>query len=178
VVDYATLWFAEQLCDVGIRFFRYVPGFMHQKVFLLDDNVSTVGSANFDNRSFRLQFEINAVFFDESFAGQIEAMLERDLERCRAYDPLELREASFAKRVGSTAPGAAAVSRSARPAARSPRRNSSGWSMARCVVMARLRRRSSRYGCGCWVRHSRQCASVPISRSQTPKNDPRQPRDA
>lgn len=103
VVDYATLWFAEQLCDVGIRFYRHVPGFMHQKVFLLDDQVSTVGSANFDNRSFRLQFEINAVFIDESFAKQIEDMLKRDLERCRAYDPRELREASFAKRLGASA---------------------------------------------------------------------------
>ena len=50
VVDLATLWFMEELDGVGIRFYRHMPGFMHQEVFLIDDDVSTVGSTNFDNR--------------------------------------------------------------------------------------------------------------------------------
>ena len=103
VVDLATLWFAEQLSGVGIRFYRYMRGFMHQKVFLVDDRISTVGSANFDNRSFRLQFEVNAVFDDQPFARQIERMLERDLEHSSAYDPTELSRASFVKRLGASA---------------------------------------------------------------------------
>ncbi len=99
VVDFATLWFMEQLDGVGIRFYRHVPGFMHQKVFLVDDDVWTVGSTNFDNRSFRLQFEVNALFVDKPFALEMEKMLMNDLEQSEPYDPATLRESSFLKRL-------------------------------------------------------------------------------
>ena len=99
VVDLATLWFMEELDGVGIRFYRHMPGFMHQKVFLVDDDVSTVGSTNFDNRSFRLQFEVNALFVDKPFALQIEKMLLNDLAQSEPYDPASLHGASFLKRL-------------------------------------------------------------------------------
>ena len=99
VVDLATLWFLEQLDRVGIRFYLYRDGFMHQKVFLVDDAIATVGSANFDNRSFRLQFEANAIIADQAFAGEIEAMLLDDIERSRPFDPAEVREAPFLRRL-------------------------------------------------------------------------------
>ena len=96
----AARWFMEQLDGVGMRFYRYRPGFMHQKVFLIDDEVATVGSTNFDNRSFRLQFEINVLFVDEPFAAEVEKMLLADLERSEPYDPSSLREAPFLERLG------------------------------------------------------------------------------
>ena len=99
VVDLATLWFMEQLDGVGIRFYRHMPGFMHQKVFLVVDDVSTLGSTNFDNRSFRLQFEVNALFVDKPFALEIEKMLLNDLELSEPYDPAKLHAASFLKRL-------------------------------------------------------------------------------
>lgn len=102
VVDLAAIWFAEQLDGLGIRFFRHTRGFMHQKVFLVDEAVSTVGSANFDNRSFRLQFEINALVVDRAFAREVEAMLTRDFERAEPYDPGSLRTASFERRVAAS----------------------------------------------------------------------------
>jgi cardiolipin synthase len=98
ILDLATLWFVNELDGVGIRFYRHVPGFMHQKVFLVDDDVSTVGSTNFDNRSFRLQFEINALIVDKPFAAEMERMLRNDLEKSEAYDPASLTKASFPKR--------------------------------------------------------------------------------
>ena len=99
VLDLATLWFTEELDGVGIRFYRHVPGFMHQKVFLVDDDISTVGSTNFDNRSFRLQFEINALMVDKPFASEIEKMLQNDLEKSEPYDPASLHASSFLKRL-------------------------------------------------------------------------------
>lgn len=54
-----------------------LPGFMHQKVFLVDDVLAGVGTANFDNRSFRLNFEVTALVADQAFAGEVERMLER-----------------------------------------------------------------------------------------------------
>ncbi len=66
-----------------IRFWRYTGGFMHQKVMLIDDEVASVGTANFDNRSFRLNFEITAMVIDPDFNRRVEAMLLRDFERSR-----------------------------------------------------------------------------------------------
>ncbi|MBE2186263.1 MAG: cardiolipin synthase [Rhodothermales bacterium] len=77
-VPYAYL---PDLKRVGVRVFLYQEGFMHQKVLLVDDDYAAVSSANFDNRSFRLNFEITALFADAAFCGDVEAMLLRDLER-------------------------------------------------------------------------------------------------
>ncbi|HEY7700140.1 MAG TPA: phospholipase D-like domain-containing protein [Vicinamibacteria bacterium] len=57
-----------------------------------------MGSTNFDNRSFRLQFEINALIADKSFAAEMERILRNDLEKSEAYDPASLTKASFPKR--------------------------------------------------------------------------------
>ena len=103
VLDLASLWFQEQLDGVGIKFYRHAPGMMHQKVFLVDDDLATVGSTNFDNRSFRLQFEVNALFLDKPLASQMERMLLHDLELAQPYDPSSLRRASFAKRLAVSA---------------------------------------------------------------------------
>lgn len=95
VVDLASRWFIQDLDGLGIRFYRYQEGFMHQKVLLVDNLLAMVGSANFDNRSFRLQFEANALIADETFATEVATMLVADLERSRSFDPAELRSRSF-----------------------------------------------------------------------------------
>jgi cardiolipin synthase len=77
----------------GIKFFRYQPGFMHHKVVLVDDDLAAVGTANFDNRSIRLNFEVMLVFSDRGFAREVTTMLERDFENC-----LQTKSADFARR--------------------------------------------------------------------------------
>ena len=75
----------------GVRFFRYTDGFLHQKVMLIDDRMATIGTANFDNRSFRLNLEITAAIArDAAFISEIEAMLENDLAHAREVPPDEL----------------------------------------------------------------------------------------
>ncbi len=54
---------------------------MHQKVFLMDDELAGVGTANFDNRSFRLNFEVTLLIHDEVFSTSIETMLANDFSR-------------------------------------------------------------------------------------------------
>jgi len=99
LVDLAARWYAKELAGVKIRFFRYTDGFPHQKVLLVDDDVSSVGSANFDNRSFSLQFEINALIVDEPTARQVEAMLLNDLAHAVPWDPAALGSAPFLRRL-------------------------------------------------------------------------------
>jgi cardiolipin synthase len=84
----------------GAEFYRYMDGFLHEKVMLIDDDIATVGTANFDNRSFRLNFEVTAVVIDSAFAADVEAMFEEDFSRSRKMEPGEYDEKSFLFRLG------------------------------------------------------------------------------
>jgi cardiolipin synthase len=83
----------------GVKFFRYQPGFMHHKVILVDDDLAAVGTANFDNRSIRLNFELMLIFADRTFAAEVTEMLEKDFANCRRATADELASRPFAFRV-------------------------------------------------------------------------------
>lgn len=80
----ASTLYAFEALRAGIRVFRYRPGFLHQKVVLIDTASSAIGSANLDNRSFRLNFEIMLLTHDAGFSAQVEAML--DVDFAQAYE--------------------------------------------------------------------------------------------
>jgi len=61
----------------GVKFYRYTDGFLHQKAMLIDDGAATIGTANFDNRSFRLNFEITALVVDPEFLFRLAVRLAR-----------------------------------------------------------------------------------------------------
>ncbi len=96
----AAFHYIRRLRGLGIRFYAYKPGFMHQKVMLVDDLVSAVGTHNFDNRSFRLNFEVASIIVDESFASEMQAMLEQDFEHAEAIDPEDWYERPLWWRIG------------------------------------------------------------------------------
>lgn len=75
--------YVEEMAAANVKLFRYAPGFMHQKVLLIDDDIAAVGTANLDNRSFRLNFELTALVADRTFAAQVAAMLEKDFANAR-----------------------------------------------------------------------------------------------
>ncbi|MFP3404190.1 cardiolipin synthase [Pseudomonas sp. SIMBA_065] len=83
IVYAASSLFAFEAVRAGVRMLRYQPGFLHQKVVLVDDDVSAIGSANLDNRSFRLNFEITLLTVDRAFADQVQTMLANDFEQAR-----------------------------------------------------------------------------------------------
>ena len=90
-----TAWtYVERLETIGIRFYRYTKGFMHHKIVMLDDECA-IGTANFDNRSFRLNFEITLQFAGKEFTDQVAAMLERDFADARAVNSAELEAQGF-----------------------------------------------------------------------------------
>ncbi len=84
----------------GIAIYRYEPGFLHQKVLLVDDEIASIGTANLDNRSFRLNFELSIVVWDRAFAAAVAEMLEEDFARSRRVAAGELDERSFWFRFG------------------------------------------------------------------------------
>jgi cardiolipin synthase len=67
------------LLDAGVRAYTYDNGFIHAKTATVDDVVSSIGTANWDIRSFRLNFETNAVIYDRGFAEQQRKHFEDDL---------------------------------------------------------------------------------------------------
>ncbi|GEN22115.1 cardiolipin synthase A [Halomonas cupida] len=87
--------FLPAMLKAGIRVYRYLPGFLHQKVMLIDDQAASVGTVNLDNRSFRLNFEITALVADRAFAAEVANMLEADLAHCREVTLQELRSRSL-----------------------------------------------------------------------------------
>jgi len=95
LVFLAAYTYFEDVIRTGVRFFRYADGFLHQKVMLIDDTVATVGTANFDNRSFRLNFEITAIVGDTDFASQVEAMLLDDFDQAREMTQEDLDDMSL-----------------------------------------------------------------------------------
>ena len=99
VVFEASKLYAYDLVRAGVRIFRYGPGFLHEKVVLIDTVAAAIGSANLDNRSFRLNFEIMVLTIDEGFAGEVEAMLARDFALAHEVGTNEYRHASAFRRV-------------------------------------------------------------------------------
>lgn len=79
--------YIAEAAPTGVKFYRYQPGFLHQKVILVDDDFAAVGTANLDNRSIRLNFEIMLLLADKRFAGDVAAMLEHDFSHCRQVQP-------------------------------------------------------------------------------------------
>ena len=75
--------FVEECVQHGVKFYRYLPGIMHQKVSLIDDDMTVIGTANFDNRSFNLNFEISIFSISKDLADQVEEMLLDDFSHCR-----------------------------------------------------------------------------------------------
>ncbi len=96
----AAFHYIRQLRNLGIRFYAYSPGFLHEKVMLIDDEFATVGTANFDNRSFRLNFEVTAVIVEEAFAAEMAAMFEDDFAHSVPIEPESLDEKPLYWRLG------------------------------------------------------------------------------
>lgn len=73
----------ELLLRRGIRIFEYAPTMMHAKTMVVDSIWTTIGSSNFDDRSFRLNDEVNVNVYDENIAARMEEMFFEDATRSR-----------------------------------------------------------------------------------------------
>ena len=96
----AAFSYFDEVKKTGVRFYRYTDGFLHQKAVLIDDQAAMIGTANFDNRSFRLNFEVTAVIADSVFIGDVERMFEADFARSREMESDELEDRSFWFKLG------------------------------------------------------------------------------
>ena len=72
---------------------------MHAKTIVMDDRLTSIGSANIDPRSLRLSYEITAVFTDGDIALQQRHIFERDMEECRLLTLPEWRKRNLWQRI-------------------------------------------------------------------------------
>ncbi|WP_182865385.1 cardiolipin synthase [Stieleria mannarensis] len=79
-IKLAAMSYVRQVIEAGVKVYEYGDGFLHQKVLLVDGYASAIGTANFDNRSFRLNFEITVLTIDDDFTREVEQMLLTDFE--------------------------------------------------------------------------------------------------
>jgi cardiolipin synthase len=86
IVRHASRWHYELLLHRGIRIFEYQPTMMHSKTMVVDGVWSTIGSSNFDDRSFRLNDEVNVNVYDEGIAAEMEQMFFDDLAQSQEVE--------------------------------------------------------------------------------------------
>jgi len=87
----------------GVKVYQYTRGMMHSKFVLVDGEWASVGSANMDNRSLHLNFELNCQFFDAAVVRELEAAFLKDLEWSVRLDPELYPKRPFVSRLAENA---------------------------------------------------------------------------
>ena len=100
LVRFSSYSYLRDMEMAGAQVWRYQKGFLHQKVMLVDQDFVSIGSANLDNRSFRLNFELQVGVRDRDFNKKVEAMLLEDFSNARRASPEELNDKSAPFKLG------------------------------------------------------------------------------
>jgi cardiolipin synthase len=77
-VTLAARSYYDRLLDAGVKIYEYGPRMLHSKALLIDDTIAIIGSANFDNRSFRLNFEVSVLFENAGVAADLARQIEAE----------------------------------------------------------------------------------------------------
>lgn len=81
-VYWATYSYIGDLVMAGAKCYTYDNGFLHSKGIIVDGKVLCYGTANMDIRSFALNFEVNAIIYNEKKAKEMEEIFQQDLQVC------------------------------------------------------------------------------------------------
>lgn len=92
-VHWAAMSYIGELLEAGVRFFAYHKGFVHSKMFTSDGFISSIGTANLDIRSFRVNFEVNAFIYNAAVAEELDDIFIKDM-----YDSTEITLEKFTQR--------------------------------------------------------------------------------
>jgi cardiolipin synthase len=76
LVTLAARSYFDELLEAGVKIHEYGPRMLHSKALLCDDELAIIGSANFDHRSFRLNFEVSVLFRDAGLAGRLAQLIQ------------------------------------------------------------------------------------------------------
>ncbi len=100
LVTFAARSYYDALLAAGVKVYEYGPRLLHSKTLLVDDDLALIGSANFDNRSFRLNFEVHALIHDATIASQLEELILGEFAKApRVRDPDSSKRPLFSARL-------------------------------------------------------------------------------
>lgn len=98
LVAFAARTYYDELLDAGCRIFEYELGMLHAKYLIVDD-VCAIGSANMDIRSFYLNYEVTAMFYDENVTRQLAEIFEGDLRFAKELGAHDMSTGGFFRRL-------------------------------------------------------------------------------
>ncbi|MER3416561.1 MAG: cardiolipin synthase [Gemmataceae bacterium] len=96
---YAARYYFDEMLRCGLRIYEYKKGMMHAKVIMADSSWATVGSANLDNRSLRLNFEVNCVVHSAPMIAELEKVFLEDLSHCERLDARTFAQRGWRQRL-------------------------------------------------------------------------------
>jgi len=83
------------LLKAGIKIFEYIPGFIHAKACLIDDNIGTIGTVNLDYRSLFLHFECNSLFYKSSILDELKIDMIETQKKCKEVKEKDIKKGYF-----------------------------------------------------------------------------------
>ncbi|MGM0775464.1 MAG: phospholipase D-like domain-containing protein [Bacillota bacterium] len=99
IVGFASRTYYGELIEAGVQIYQYDKGMIHTKVLIIDEEVAAVGSANYDMRSFRLNYEVCQVLYSTDVARELTDQFERDLIDSIPLNIEDLLQRSLTERI-------------------------------------------------------------------------------
>ncbi len=99
IVHFATLGYARDAIEAGVKVYMY-NGFLHAKTMVVDGEIATIGTTNITNRSFTLDFEVNAFLYDKCFSERYQQIFLEDMEHCEELTHDFFKQHALWKRAG------------------------------------------------------------------------------
>jgi len=99
MATYSMFSYFEEMLEVGVEIYLLNGKFSHSKVIVVDEEVASVGSGNFDHRSFEHNFETNLLIYDAKIASNIDALFTADCEPCEKLDLNQLKKRSLKQKL-------------------------------------------------------------------------------
>jgi len=86
------------MIQAGVKIYEYMPGFMHAKVFVADDEICTVGTVNLDFRSLYLHFECGVYVYKNPVVDTVEQDFQNTLQKCKRITGADCRDYPLIKK--------------------------------------------------------------------------------
>jgi cardiolipin synthase len=99
IVDRAGKASYARLLDAGVRILRYTPGLLHAKTVTVDGKVALIGSANMDQRSFRINFEVTLAVYDDPFASTLRSLQHQYIAQSEPVEPADWNSRSVGRKL-------------------------------------------------------------------------------
>ena len=98
----ASASYIDECLKAGIKIYFYEAGMLHSKMIVIDDEISTVGSTNFDFRSFEHNFEINAFMYSTELNARLAAVFTNDQKQSTRILPAEWRRRPWYRKLAES----------------------------------------------------------------------------